>query len=112
MNKYTGNIITTIKLITWYKNFIASDCELARIPGDDFHRTMTQTEAQKHLDDSLNRSINAGFPIQTYRDGDIALLRDKRRIQDIQQRRIRVYQFETRLVQRRFSHLLSNHNDS
>lgn len=41
----------------------------------------------------------------------IGLVRDARRLDDIKQRGIRVYQFETDLCRQRFSHLLARHDD-
>lgn len=42
---------------------------------------------------------------------DIELVRDARALDDILQRRIRVYQFTTRLMRARFSHHLASRHD-
>jgi hypothetical protein len=42
---------------------------------------------------------------------DIGLIRDAYRLDDIKQRRVRVYQFESELCRRRFGHLLARHDD-
>lgn len=39
---------------------------------------------------------------------DVGLQRDARRLDDIRQRRVRVYQFESELCRRRFGHLLAS----
>ena len=106
-------VINTIKLIGWYKSFVNSDCKQAPIPGDIFNRTMTKDEAQRHLCDSVNRSINtrAGLVISNSRDDLTGLKRDQWRLVDIH-KRIRIYQFESRIIRKRFSHLLSNHNEN
>jgi hypothetical protein len=61
---------------------------------------------------ALNRRINsrggleaANMPIE------IGLIRDARRLDDILQRRVRVYQFESELCRRRFGHLLARRDD-
>ena len=63
---------------------------------------------------ALDRRINlkGNVPITKKWDDTYQthLLRDKRRLEDIG-KRISVYQFETEIVRKRFSHLLSSYND-
>jgi len=42
---------------------------------------------------------------------DLELVRDARALDDMLQRRIRIYQFATPLMRERFGHLLARHND-
>lgn len=114
-SRYKANktqIITTLKLIKWYKAFINSNCELAHIPGSEFNNTMTKLEAKKHLDDSLNRSINQRGELTIYPNDNkwFDFIGDKAALECIH-KNIRIYQFRTKECQKRFSHLLSRYDD-
>lgn len=109
-------IQTTVKLLTWYRAFIRSNCERAKIPGELFGETMTKEEAQRKLTFLVDVAVNrrAGIPDKQGRkqeyEHQIGLRRDKYRLQDIA-RRIRVYQFETKEVAKRFGHKLASYDD-
>lgn len=109
-------ISATLCLLKWFKAFIASDYEQANDPINEFGFYFTRPEAKKKLHWLVQMAINrkAGIPDRRGRKDDpdyqIKLYRDQQRLKDIA-RNIRVYQFETREVKKRFSHLLSNYND-
>jgi len=109
----THNIAkATNKTIKWHRAFIASNCDTARIPGDDWNSVMTKDEAQAWLWDAVNKSINARgnfAPLQS-RDEDYNVKRDYYLLKDIS-KRIRVYQFNSRICSKRFAHLLSKHSE-
>lgn len=44
-----GQIRGTLRLLRWYRAFIRSDANQAKIPGDWFATTMTRAEAQRRL---------------------------------------------------------------
>lgn len=115
-------IVGTLKLLLYLKRFLASDCvecvdPIARMHGwrSGFYLNKEQARRQLHwlIDVAINRK--AGLPdVRDHRDTPDYLTRLRRdywRLIDIRQRRIRVYQFETPEVRRRFKHLLSRYDD-
>lgn len=65
-------------------------------------------EFRKALDARIN--ARAGLDAANV-EVPIELVRDARRLDDIKQRRIRVYQFESALCRARFGHLLAQRDD-
>lgn len=126
MGTYAGRPITqaqiraTIALLRYFREFLASDCELCLDPTQRYAayegRTLTKAQARtKHaflIDVAINR--RAGLPDRPSRnwheDQQWRWRRDQQRLLDIR-RRVRVYQFETREVRRRFGHLLAQNDD-
>lgn len=117
---YAGETVTveavqaTIKLLRYYRQFLASECTHARIPGDQFKDTMDKAEARRRLSKMIHVAINrkAGVPQSrkwSY-EYQIGVYRDQQRLRDIGSR-VRVYQFETADMRRRFGHLLACHDD-
>jgi hypothetical protein len=74
---------------------------------------VTAGEALRCVREALDRRINAraGYKPPEPREGEIPLYRDSRNVRDILTRRLRVYQFETRVARARFGHLLARHDD-
>lgn len=61
---------------------------------------------------ALQRGINVrGGKPEDNEPIDVGWVRDRNRLEDIQQRRVRVYQFERPEMRERFGHLLARHDD-
>jgi hypothetical protein len=109
-------IVATLGLLKYYKRFLASDCIEAQCPISGYGFYITKPEAEQKLIWLIQMAINrkAGIPDQFGKRDDIdyvgKLRRDQIALQNIR-RRIRVYQFETKEVRSRFSHLLSSCDD-
>jgi hypothetical protein len=69
------------------------------VPAADLLREMRDALQRRINSRGGLESANAGMPIE--------LVRDARRLDEIKQRRIRTYQFETALCRDRFGHLLA-----
>jgi hypothetical protein len=107
----------TIALLSYLRRFLRSDCRECVDPSDParFGR-LTKDEARRHLHYLLDVAINRRngmsdepFP-KCADDYQLRLRRDQSRLQDMA-RRVRVYQFETSEVRRRFGHLLVSRED-
>lgn len=92
---------------------------LALAPTDtvklDWNNICSAGEARRQFRNALQRRISgrAGASVQGRKcdpEYQLRLWRDSRRLRDIAHR-IRVYQFESDEARRRFSHLLSHHDD-
>lgn len=87
--------------------------QLAALPPDALVKgVVSASEMRRQVRQALDRRINirggqpeANVPL------DIGLVRDAYRLDDIKQRRIRVYQFESDLCRARFGHMLARHDD-
>jgi hypothetical protein len=107
----------TIRLLSYYRRFLASDCGECVDPEDPspFGR-LTKDQARRRLYFLLDVAINrkAGIPDEPFpkcgQDYQLRLRRDQSRLRDLA-RRVRVYQFETGKVRRRFGHLLASRED-
>jgi hypothetical protein len=110
----------TVALLKHFRAFLASDCQLMSDPLAGFDTRcslhLTKERARRLLHYIIDVAINrkAGIPDfpheKCHLDFQNRLRRDQQRLKDIHNR-IRVYQFETKEVQRRFSHLLSRYDD-
>jgi hypothetical protein len=76
-------------------------------------QTVRAGEVLRRVREAFERRINsrAGYEPREPREGSSALYRDSRNVRDILTRRLRVYQFETRVARARFGHLLARHDD-
>lgn len=76
-------------------------------------QSTTAGEAKRRCLAALDSRINAraGFVPRDSRENVGSMFRDADRLKDINTRRVRVYQFETRAVYKRFAHLLARHDD-
>jgi len=74
--------------------------------------TRNAGEVLSRVRSAMDARINAraGVTVREHRN-HIGLVRDAQRLRDIAERRVRVYQFETRNARERFSHLLARHDD-
>lgn len=93
--------------------------QVRRLPADalvrspDWTRTLVPAgQLRAEMRAALDRRINTrGGNEAANKELPIGLVRDARRLDDIKQRRIRVYQFESTLCRERFGHLLARHDD-
>ena len=86
----------------------------AVVPGWD-HFPTDAASVLRGMREGLHARINRHLPAfgqgrKWQPEYQAGLLRDARRVQDMA-RRIRVYQFETAEVEKRFGHLLARHGD-
>lgn len=114
LNQPVEKIRATVKLLQYYRAFLRSDCREAKDPQQwGFYLNQSQARRRLHLliDVAINRK--AGIACRD-RCCDpliwVGWLRDRQRLLEIH-KRIRVYQFETEEVKKRFSHLLSRYDD-
>lgn len=69
-------------------------------------------QVRREFRKALDARINARAGLHAANEPvAIELVRDARRLDDIKQRRVRTYQFETALCRGRFGHLLTRHDD-
>jgi hypothetical protein len=107
----------TVALLSYLRRFLRSDCRECVDPSDParFGR-LTKDEARRYLHFLLDVAVNrkAGIPDEPFpkcaADYQVRLRRDQSRLRDVA-RRVRVYQFETSEVRRRFGHLLASRED-
>lgn len=93
--------------------------KLAALPADALVKkpgwaggVVRAAEMRRQVRQALDRRINVrGGQAENNEEIDIGLQRDARRLDDILQRRVRVYQFESHLCRDRFGHLLARHDD-
>lgn len=105
------SIRATTAILRHFRAFIRSDCSRMIDPYSGWHRIeINKKQAQRKLTWLVDVAINrrAGIPDFT---PSTELLRDSHRLDDIINKRTRVYQFETRLCTKRFSRLLSSYTD-
>ena len=106
-----GEVRATIKLLRFLRAFLASDCSHCVDPiGGYYH--LNKAQARRLQGELIHRAINrkAGIP-DSDPDTDRDQWRDKIDVEAITRHRVRVYQFRTRHVRRRLSHLLSSYDD-
>jgi hypothetical protein len=107
----------TIRLLSYYRRFLRSDCRECVDPEDPspFGR-LTKDRARRRLHFLIDVAVNrkAGIPDEPFpkcaADYQVRLRGDQSRLQDVA-RRVRVYQFETAEVRRRFGHFLASRED-
>jgi len=114
LNEPVAKIRATVKLLQYYRAFLRSDCTEAKDPQQwGFYLNKSQARRRLYwlIDIAINRK--AGIECKD-RCCDpliwVGWLRDRQRLRDFH-KRIRVYQFETEEVRKRFSHLLSRYDD-
>jgi hypothetical protein len=114
LNQPVEKIRATVKLLQYYRAFLRSDCTEAKDPQQwGFYLNKSQARRRLYwlIDIAINRK--AGIECKD-RCCDpliwVGWLRDRQRLREIG-RRIRIYQFETEEVKKRFSHLLSRYDD-
>jgi hypothetical protein len=112
-----AQIAATVRLLKYYRKFVRqNEFEKCKNPEDRYGVAMTKGEAQARLmwlvDMAINRKAGrADVPGRKWEsDWQAKIWRDCCRVRDIA-RRVRVYQFETEEVRKRFSHLLSDRSE-
>lgn len=93
---------------------LATNEPTARVRMGEY-TTMTAREARADFLQALHKRISARDPkpytAKQSQDYEASARRDKHRIHERINHRVRVYQFETSEARRRFSHLLSSYQD-
>jgi hypothetical protein len=116
LNIQPDKIRNTVWLLRHIKAFIDSSYMEMQDPVRGFGFALTKMEARKLLIWLINIAINRKAGIQDCPSRkhsaryQTSMLRDKNRLEDIANR-IRVYQFETPEISKRFGHLLSSFDD-
>jgi hypothetical protein len=109
----------TIALLDYFRRFLRSACAECKCPEDRYRtgRRLDRHQARRRLTYLIDMAINrkAGIPDVPSRkhesDYQIRIFRDMRALHDRINRRVRVYQFETAEVRKRFQHLLVSRDD-
>lgn len=108
----------TINMIAYYRNFLKSECEFCYHWHDHAEwgkggRQLTKAQARRELSFLINTAIQrrAGIWERPYDDSEHAMRRDQRNLHAIINNRLRVYQFETKEVRKRYGHLLARYDD-
>ena len=89
-----SQVAGTLKLLRYYRDFLASDCELCRNPESQWADTLTKGQARRRLRFLVNTAINrkAGVPDVACRKQDAdyqaGLRRDCNRVRDRVNRRV------------------------
>lgn len=117
----TEQIRATVAELTYYRAFLRSDPARYKrcrdLTNDHRGYEMDRSQCRAWLGYLVNTAINrkAGIPDTKGRkqesDWQWAARRDQRKLHDKIRHHVRVYQWETRKVRERFSHLLADRDD-
>ena len=108
-------IASTAQLLRHFRAFIRSPYKRMRDPIAGWERYLDRQEAQHELRWLINIAINrkAGIPDETAQQAHYYMLlcRDRNRLVQWLNKRVRFYCFETDLMRRRYGHLVSSYDD-
>lgn len=113
-----GQVRHTIALLRYFREFRQSGEGLCQDPTSEWrYNRLSQAQARRKRDFLIHVAINrrAGLPDEPFKRGEADYMwrawRDQQNLHYILTTRLRVYQFETHEVRRRYGHLLADRSE-